>query len=316
MLKIEGFSGWYRTELWEVTKTLLLMGTLYGTLVIVSSISTAFASGIITSSGSKLSTTVCTGGTLTQNLCMLYQNDYTAYLTPQLSNATTAFSAVFGLTMGVSALKNFLIFTFAPIPILPPFFIFCSLPFGSAAKIFMSNFLEPAGSGYSFVKDVMTMVITPILMIIQMQYDLLPAIVIMGLTLFVPLGVILRAIPFLRGIGGTMIGIGIALSLVYPMLLLVLNVPVTNYLSYVTTVPPPPSTSLCSVLCGVIVSTLITNLISIGGSAAGWGLINTLLGAGNLNNGQAYNTGYSIGMLSSMDSMFPAMNLINAYTLT
>jgi hypothetical protein len=313
VFKIEGFSKWYRTELWEVTKSMLIICTVYGALVIASTVSTAFASGVITSTGGALaSATPCySSSTLSTNLCMLYQNVYSGYLTGQLQQAYTSFSAIFGLSMGVGALKSVLISTYLPIPIPPPPFgvPYLALQFGSYnVKLLYSNFLEPtAAAGTSFLKDVMAIVVTPMVLIFQFQYDLLPAIIVLGLTVFLPMGVILRAIPFLRPIGGTLIGVGIGISLVYPVLLLTLNMPVTSYFSYVYATMPTQQNSWCPSGIGC---TILLNVLSAGGSGLGYGMLESIIGTQN-SNYAAYSNGFTTGY--NINSIFPAMNFVTAY---
>jgi hypothetical protein len=322
VLKLEGLSSWYKTELWETTKSMLIIATIYGVLVMASSISTAFASTVITQNGGTfVGAGPCAASSLlTTNLCMLYQNVYAGYLTTQLQGAYTSFAAIFGLSMGAAALGSITLNTWFGVDILPPIppaVTFLTFKFGSYnVKIFASNYLVPlGGTGYSLLKDVMTIVVLPMILLLQFQYDLLPTIIVLGLVVFVPMGIMLRAIPFLRPIGGTLIAIGITVSLIYPMLMLVLNLPVTNYFNYVFT--SASSSSSCSgsdLICNFFQD--VSQAIDTAINAVPIALMGDVLGSQNAwstANIQAYNNGANVG-LDNVNSIFPAINFITDNT--
>ncbi len=320
VLRIDGFQNWYRGELWEVTKSALIIAVLYSVLVMVSNVSTAFASNIASSTGGTFANPCITSSALTTNLCALYQNVYSGYLTPQLNAAYAAFSAIMGLSVGLGTLTGMMLSTWFPIPLPPPetpLVTVVTFKFGSYnVKLLASNFLtSTGGAGYSFLKDILTIVIVPMLMLLQFQYDLLPTIVVLGLSVFVPMGVILRSMPFLRPIGGTMIGIGIAIALVYPTLMLVLNMPVTNYFSYVTSVPPSSGSCATAYSSGIfcdavdgVISFLVSAL-----SAIPTVLMGMVVGSQNVNV-PAFNNGLTTGLnILNINSIFPVMNFITRY---
>jgi hypothetical protein len=320
VFKIEGFTSWYKTELWEVTKSLLVICTVYGALVIASNISTAFVSGVIVSTGGTPTPAgLCSSSSvLSTNLCMLYRNVYSSYLTAQLQQAYTSFSAIFGLSLGVDALKNIFFSTWFPVPIPPPPFTpYVAFQFGSIlTPLFKSNFLGPTvSSQLSFLKDVMALVTTPMVLLFQFQYDLMPVIIVLGLTVLLPMGIILRAIPFLRGIGGTLIGLGVTMSIVYPVLLLALNLPVTSYFSYVYAPMQSGAGAGCSGF-SCFLEDILSTLVSMGGSWIGLGMLSAVIGS-NMNT-TAYLTGYNIGIygtnLNGINSIFPAMNFVTTST--
>jgi hypothetical protein len=82
----------------------------------------------------------------------------------------------------------------------------------------------------SVLSDVISYVAFPVALIVEAQRYLLPLLFVIGLSVIIPIGLIFRAMPFTRGIGGTLIGIGIGISIIYPSMLIVLNYPVTNAL--------------------------------------------------------------------------------------
>ena len=95
--------------------------------------------------------------------------------------------------------------------------------------------------------------------------------------------------------GGTLIAIGIALALLYPTVLVLLNVPITQFMSNV--IPSPSSIGTCSIN---------------GAGPIGW-LIN--IGEGlfcGLKTTEAYGIGIGTGFLSTI-SIYPAFNGIFSY---
>ncbi len=60
-----------------------------------------------------------------------------------------------------------------------------------------------------------------------------------GLSFFIPIGLLFRAVPFVRGIGGTLIAIGIGLAIVFPAVLVMFNGVVMNYLVQAIAIQPP-----------------------------------------------------------------------------
>ncbi len=321
-LKLEGYQGWYKTEIWETTKSALLLGMALSLLVIISNISSSFAAVTVTAQGTQLAPAApCRSSSmLSTNLCMLYQNVYSAYLVPQLGQAYKSFSALYGLSIGVGAVKSILISTWLPIPILPPPLpTFMSVQFGSDnANLFKSNYLEPLSptAAFSFIKDMMSIIVTPIVLLFQFQYDMMPVIVILGIVIFMPIGIILRAIPFLRPIGGTMIALGITLSLVYPTLLLTLNMPITNYFSYLFGAMQANSPGSCSglwngIICGI--EGAFASVITAGPAA--FGILSMVIGPANaFSNIEFFTQGMNVGVYQSFNSIFPALNLIIATT--
>ena len=67
------------------------------------------------------------------------------------------------------------------------------------------------------------------MLLFSLEILILPFLMAIGLTLLIPAGLFLRAVPFLRGIGGTLIAIGLGIALFWPATLALLNAPVTQY---------------------------------------------------------------------------------------
>jgi hypothetical protein len=305
VLNVSGFKGWYRTELWEVTKSVLMVMSIFAVLAVLSAVAYAFTGNQpISGSSSTLSAYA------SANLAGVYSADLGSYLGPQLSNANNAFSAIFGLTEGISFAKSFTAEYW--IPYLPIPFV-GSVQFGGEYTLFKSSYVESDLSlpGSSFVKDVLGVVVIPLIVIFQLLYDKLVEFALLGLTFFVPLGIVLRAIPFLRGIGGTMLAIGISIALVFPALLLMFNLPISNYLP---SFAPTPASLACN---------FATNTNNVGLNIVGGFLDLTLCTNVNIDatvlsvfTGGTYGAyGFVAGWHTVLPtaSIFPSLNLILGY---
>jgi hypothetical protein len=307
---LEGLSNWYKTELWECTKSGLVLCCVYGGLVMASNISVAIASSALPSSSAQ---PCIAGSILDQNLCMLYQDVYNGYITPQLQVSYSAFSGIFGLDTGVEMLKSILLSTWCPLSFpIPDTDLEVTTQWGSTIGLMKGNYLAPSSpSGLSFLKDVTSMVVTPVLLIFQSLYVLLPTIAILGLAVFLPIGMILRAIPFLRGIGGTMIAVGITISLIFPTTLLALNVPVTSYLTplYSSVSAGTSDIFTCSGLDCLATGLLET--VTMGLASANSGVLSWLIGPNAVY--ASFLEGFGTG-LYNIDSIYPAMNFVTYET--
>ncbi len=305
VINISGFKGWYKAELWEVTKSVLIVMSIFAVLAVLSAVAYAFTGNQpVAGSSSTLSAYA------SANLAGVYSADLNSYIGQQLTNANNAFSAIFGLAEGISFAKSFTIEYW--IPYLPIPFV-GSVQFGGTYTLFKSSYVESslALPGSSFVKDILGVVVIPMLTIFQLLYDKLVEFALLGLTFFVPLGIVLRAIPFMRGIGGTMLAIGISISLVFPALLLMFNLPISNYLP---SIEPTPITLACN---------FATNTASTGVNIASGFLditlctpVNAVLTVVSVFTGGTYGIyGFDAGWHTVLPtaSIFPSLNLILGY---
>jgi len=237
VLNYSALKGWYKTELWEVSKSIIIIAVVFASIVIASAIVNMFVgipqSTQISSQASMFSSL----STNMQGLCAGGQN----YLADGLANSYLDFATMLGISQGIAALKSVVIGTWFPFPVFPPFVVL-TIQFGSIANLYTSSYIETLTltAVFSFIKDMFSMIIFPMLYLFQFQYDLLGLIIAFGLAVLLPIGMFLRAMPFTRGIGGTFIALGIGASLVYPALLVGFNAPISSYLSGV--VPPQPVT--------------------------------------------------------------------------
>ena len=258
VLKVEGLKKWYQGELWETVKSILIVISIFSILVISSGIATAIsgnpASFSLSGNQQSLSTSIWA------NLEGFYYSTYCDYIYPMNTSMNNDFDYVYGLALGTDFMKSLTLDLYIPIPIpIPIPGIFAGFTFGSESNIYVSSIIDTAGKSTSFLADFTTVVVVPLYLLFAMQAQYFYAIVILGLTFFIPFGVILRAIPVVRPIGGTLLAIGIGISLVYPALFVIMNMPLTSVANSIFVVPQSSSTpfsGLLSILSGVA-STII-----------------------------------------------------------
>ncbi|MEM0107080.1 MAG: hypothetical protein QXS03_02525, partial [Candidatus Micrarchaeaceae archaeon] len=89
-------------------------------------------------------------------------------------------------------------------------------------------------------------ILIPSMLILQVQNDILFDLVIFGLGVLLPIGIFLRAMPFLRPLGGSILALSMTISIIYPMLLLFFNFPVSTFLAPIPTVSPSTYVTTCS----------------------------------------------------------------------
>ena len=282
VFNISNLKGWYRTELREAAKSALLIVIIVAALVILSSIAAILA-------GTPATTGTPTG--IYSNLNGVYNDVYNNYLNPELAAATTAYNEMIYLAVGVGFVKSISISSWIPIPLIPPL-IFAALQFGSTESLFRSSVIESTSASPqgSFIYDAITLLAVPIYLAMQVQIDILWSIIEIGMLVFIPIGILLRALPFLRGIGGTLVAIGIAVSLVYPATLVGLNMPITGYFNAIQPQAGSCSLSSSNFVIGAIIG-IICSIITTTG--------NVLAGVGTA--------------FASTVSVYPALNLINGY---
>ncbi len=311
VFNLSGLKNWYQGELWESSKTILIVVILFAALILLSGLGEALA-------GNPASFSQVTGGTsmssvVTNNLQGLYAADLT-YLGEGTRYMNNAFGNLLGAAMGIDFLKSVDFSLWTPIPIFPPV-ITVSVDEGSQGHIFYSSIIDSqfASPSYSMLSAAAKLVVVPTLIIMELQYGtvttpppngLFPVIVALGLGLFIPFGIVMRALPFLRGLGGTMLAIGIGLSIVYPTLLVAVNLPVTDMVLGQAVFTSAQAQTSCNagLLCFLImpVETAFTD-ISNG--------VQTL---GAFGTGFSSSAGTVFGSLNLPTSIYPTANLVTS----
>lgn len=259
VLKVEGLKKWYQGELWETVKSILIVISIFSILVISSGIATAIggnpASFSLSGNQQSLSTSI------QHNLEYFYYSTYCGYIYPMNTSMNNDFDYVYGLALGTDFMKSLKLDLYIPVPIpIPIPGIFAGFTFGSESNIYVSSIIDTAGKSTSFLADFTTVVVVPLYLLFAMQAQYFYTIVILGLTFFIPFGVILRAIPVVRPIGGTLLAIGIGISLVYPALFVIMNIPLTSVANSIFVAPQSSSFTPSGVLA--ILSTIIGTIAS------------------------------------------------------
>ncbi|HVC58616.1 MAG TPA: hypothetical protein VND15_04035 [Candidatus Acidoferrales bacterium] len=338
MFNIQGLKGWYKTELWETAKSLMLVASIFSLLVIVSGIANALEGGpssFQAGSGAQ--------GSITNNLLGatgLYSSVVNNYLSYEVTASQTSMAGIIGLQSGVNALKGTSITTWLPIPIpipTPVGLFVMSLQFGTSTPLFVSTYISgtnsvgsiDVGSTNSFIIDIEDIIILPITIVMSIQSAMFYFVVYLGLGFFLPSGIMLRSMPFLRGIGGTMIAIAITASIIYPAMLLTVNLPVTNIFNniFANSVQQAPNTNCdltystdptlgivpglaCGFLGVVHAMIVAANGASPGGGPVAMAVLFGTTEAATPAISQAYNWGFDTGYYQSFNSVIPALNFV------
>jgi len=231
---------WLKNEYWEMAKSAILIAGAISILVFAGNISLLLigqqATGSYTMPGlNQILNTL--GSSSGQALCSIYSD------INNFGSSEGGFpESPLGIATGISTWKTINVGYWLPIPI-PGVGAFT---FGSTFQPYNNPMLEsvsptPIGQFESIVNDIINFLYFPVSSLIAFMYILMPLIVYIGIMIFVPLGIIFRAFPFLRPVGGTLFAFGVGLSIVFPLLIILINEPLTtilyNMLSYSIATP-------------------------------------------------------------------------------
>ncbi|MGC8478592.1 MAG: hypothetical protein ACP5NE_01540 [Candidatus Micrarchaeia archaeon] len=271
VLKVEGLKKWYQGELWETIKSILIMVSIFSILVIASGIATAVAGNASTAQFSLSGTRSTLGTYIWDNLATFYYSTYCNYIQPENTSLSNSFAGVYGVALGTDLLKSLTLDLYVPIPlpVLPP--VFAGFMFGSKSNIYVSSIIDTTGKTTSFLADFTMVIIMPLYLLFAMQANYFYLILMLGLGFFLPFGIILRAIPIVRPIGGTLMAIGIGISLIYPALFIFMNLPITALENSIFIPPSVSSTSLtgAAAIFNYFITTIINFYTSWASTAAG-----------------------------------------------
>ncbi len=215
--------GWLKNEYWEIAKSAILAAGAIGIMVFLGNISLLLinqapvTSGGISAINSELNT-ISTSATGT--LCNIYSD---------ISGSQYALNT-FNTLQNIGILKSVTLGWWIPLPL----FEVGAFTFGSTFNIYNNPMLESTpnnGQYESFINDTINFLYLPIAIFIILLYYTIQSIIFIGMMILVPLGIIFRAFPFLRNIGGTLFAFGVGLSIVLPMLIILINGPISNMLN-------------------------------------------------------------------------------------
>ena len=214
---------WLKNEYWEMAKSAILIAGSVGFIIFAGNISlllinqqpvSQYGFAGINSALNSLSTAS------SQALCSVYSN------INELGNSGA--TNFFNLVEGIGIMKSIIIGWYIPLPL-----IVGAFTFGSTFNIYNNPMLESTiatGQYESILNDTLNYLYLPVMLIIYLLGITLPSIIYIGMMVLVPLGIIFRAFPFLRPIGGTLFAFGIGLSLFLPLLIILINMPISNIL--------------------------------------------------------------------------------------
>ncbi|MGC8623367.1 MAG: hypothetical protein ACP5TK_01700 [Candidatus Micrarchaeia archaeon] len=214
-----GIGSWLRNEYWEIGKSAMLIASIYAVIIIVGNIATTI--GGISVSGTGYGSYVgALGNAATNYLYNLYCGSSGVTGIGQEANYLTQFA------YGLGVLKGLIVGFYLPLP--TPWVGFT---FGAEFQPYVNSMFEsgPTVAKYqSIVNDFINFLVVPMSIVISVQYITMHDIILLGLLILLPIGIVLRAFPFLRGIGGTLIAMSIAISILYPAVLVLLNQPIVD----------------------------------------------------------------------------------------
>jgi len=253
---------WLKNEYWEMAKSAILIAGAISALVFAGNISLLLIGQQATSSYtmSGLNQILNTlGSSSGQALCSIY-TEINTFGSPLGTPIGISFpESPLGVATGIATWKTVNVGYWLPIPVEVGAFTF-----GSTFQLYNNPMLDSISSSSigqfeSIVNDIINFLYFPVSSLIAFMYILMPLIIYIGIMVFIPLGVMFRAFPFLRPIGGTLFAFGVGLSIVFPLLIILLNEPLTTILYNMLSYSP---TTGNGVLNGII-NILLTAIASI-----------------------------------------------------
>jgi hypothetical protein len=281
----------------EIVKSILIIIIIYGSL--------AFFSGV------AVSLTGASVGTFSTSLGNLLYNSE-VYLCGTNNILTTGTENLISVALADGLLKGLTIsWGGLPIPPVPLPGIGAFLPVVKSGvefnlltnNIFQTDFVSGTQFVTSVMNDIFNNVIFPAVNLITVQISILPIFEIIGLWFLIPLGLIFRALPFIRGIGGTLIALGIGIAIIWPATLVLFNIPVSNFFYGYLSLHGETPTSACSSLG--LLSTICSGLSEYSYFSPSIALTSSAVSS---------ITPFSIA-LSSLSSIYPGLNYILQNTL-
>ena len=314
VFNLPSLKNWYKGELWETAKTAILIAIIFAVLIILGALALGLTGSSVPVSYVPVSQSGITNA-VGENLNALYSSVLTSYVDPDMLLTNESYYGLEGLATGIGDLKKASIKEWIPIPI--PFV--GSLQFGVSSALLSSSVIESdtVAPGFSFIKDIILIVLIPVYIVFSVLSVDLYSIVIVGLTLFIPIGIVFRAFPFLRGLGGSFVAIGIAISLVFPALLVMFNLPIQNFILPLIFSPSAPYSPAYS--CNYVTFNFFED-IACGPASVAFGISSgVLIGVqtSNKNYVGAFNNGQDSALAtlfnSNGGSIYSSINFINFY---
>ncbi len=255
-------SSWLQNEYWETAKSALLIVAIFSAISLLNNVSAFFYQPV--SSSTCLNAAPVTPDYNLVNAACSYLSQTNTYL-------ANSFSYFMGLGVTLGALDSLNVGVYLPIPL-----IVVGFKFGFTADPYQNHLLEADTPGQyeSLLNDLIDYIAFPLAMLIYVQSSILPYLFVIGIEVLIPLGLVLRAFPFVRGVGGSVIAVGLALSVIYPAVLAVFNSVVTNALQ-VSALSPPSTSCGWNILCSAlgVIYTIFPGINGVGDGLASIGNI-------------------------------------------
>lgn len=241
ILPASNISNWLQKEYWEIIKSAILVAVVFLVISLVSSIG-LILNGSATSAIGAYPSSV-------QSLALYSEN----YLCTVNNQANLSISNFAPYLFDVSLVKSISL-SYGGFPI-PPLLTFGPV-FRSGingAYLFYQSFLLGVNIIYlgpmtSIFMDFVIFLVVPAMVFYSSQIVLLPFLIFLGLAVLFPIGLVMRSLPLLRGIGGTLIAFAIGIAIIWPSILILFNAPVSSWFCGVV------GTSFCTPLGPVSIS--------------------------------------------------------------
>ncbi len=229
-----GLRQWVtQNESWELIKSLIILASIYSIILFITSILVNIAQTTTSLQTQTSQASTQTNTVNFNNMVEAFANIVrTNYLQQgcELTEQSLYFLYIFTIASGF--LRSFTIDADAGVAVLAEF-VTIGVDWGFKSSFFNSEVFGSLTTSFIFSRNYSIIVDTYFIafytfLLFLLQYKFLDFIMFLGLILFIPIGIAFRSFPILRPLGGTLIGIGIGISLIYPSLLIFLNAPISN----------------------------------------------------------------------------------------
>ncbi|MHB1830058.1 MAG: hypothetical protein ACYCO0_01565 [Candidatus Micrarchaeaceae archaeon] len=239
-----GIRNWLQNEYWEIAKSAIIIVSIYGAIMFVGNLSYAIAPSSIA--------TVTHTSAFTDITPLVAGAE--GYLCNVNQNLLNIWGAVGIMSAGTGFWSSVQLGFYIPIP-----FEYVTTYSGVQFLPF-ANWMLQTGNFYispfsSIINDLVNFMLFPFSALIIGLITTLPSFAYIGLVFFIPLGIMFRAFPFIRGIGGSLIAIGVALCLVIPATFILFNYQATTLIAGALPISVPTP----SIANGVSCQTLFSN---------------------------------------------------------
>lgn len=215
LLPASGLGRWIDQEIYEAAKTAILIVGIYALLSLLGSVAVILSGQApVASSAGDFN---------------MLANGANSYLCQVQDNVANNFNFLIAISNGVGLLQSVKVYYALAIPTPWQLVYESVINFNPYAATLFLNVKAIINNPFAYLLNELLVVISlPVIYIINLESFILPYMVILGLAILIPMGLVFRAFPFVRGIGGTLIAIGIGIAIIYPAVLVIFNQNVSN----------------------------------------------------------------------------------------